>query len=152
MPSLRERREDIPLLVDAFIQEFAEANKKPVKKISPEALSDLLAYDWPGNIRELRNVIERITVMVEEPLVRPEHIPPEVGGRGAGGAPERGLVVPLGTSLKKVEEAVIRRTLESFSGHREKAARALGISPRALQYKIARYGLARKRRAKSSRA
>jgi DNA-binding NtrC family response regulator len=143
LPSLRERPEDIPLLVDSFLQEFAEINRKPAKKISREALELLNRYHWPGNIRELRNVIERITVIVDSPVVRPEHLPPEITG-GRLDRSGSSLHIPLGTPLKRVEEMIIRRTIEEVGGHREKAARILGISPRTLQYKIARYGLARR--------
>lgn len=142
MPPLRERREDVPLLVDAFLKEFSQANRKRVKKIAREALERLMRYSWPGNIRELRNVIERMTVTVDAATIRPEHIPAEVVQ--AGGT-ERQIFIPLGTPLRKVEEIVIRKTLEEVTDHRQKAARILGISPRALHYKIARYGVARKR-------
>ena len=101
-----------------------------------------MRYDWPGNIRELRNVIERITVTVDATMVRPEHLPPEIAS--AAGT-TRQIHVALGTPLKKVEEIVIRKTLEEVTDHRQKAARILGISPRALHYKIAQYGVARKR-------
>jgi two-component system response regulator AtoC len=142
MPPLRERREDIPLIVDAFLREFAQMNRKRVKKISREALELLMHYDWPGNIRELRNVIERMTVTVDAATLRAEHLPPEVG---SSDGTARQIYIPLGTPLKKVEEIVIRKTLEEITDHRQKAAKILGISPRALHYKIARYGVTRKR-------
>ncbi len=146
MPALRDRREDIPLLVDAFLKEFAEANRKRRKRISREALERLMSYDWPGNIRELRNVMERLTVTVEAATIRPEHLPEEIDGAGER---QRRIFIPLGTPLRKVEEIVIRKTLEEVTDHRQKAARILGISPRALHYKIARYGMRRKRSSRS---
>ena len=142
LPSLRERREDIPLLVDAFLQEFARMSGKPAKRFSRDAMEALSHYDWPGNIRELRNVVERLTVTVHAGTILPEHLPREMvqeGGRG------RQIFIQLGTPLRKVEEIVIRRTLEELTDHRQKAANILGISPRALHYKIARYGVPRKR-------
>lgn len=142
MPPLRDRREDIPLLVDAFLREFAKIHRKRAKKISREALELLMHYDWPGNIRELRNVIERMTVTMDMVTLRPEHLPPEVGSLDGT---SRQIYIPLGTPLRKVEEIVIRKTLEEVTDHRQKAAKILGISPRALHYKIARYGVARKR-------
>ena len=142
LPSLRERREDIPLLADSFLKEFAQMNRKRVKKLSREALEILMHYSWPGNIRELRNVIERMTVTVDSATIRQEHLPPELAS--ADGS-SREVYVPLGTPLRKVEEIMIRRTLEEVTDHRQKAARILGISPRALHYKIARYGVSRKR-------
>jgi two-component system response regulator AtoC len=142
MPPLRDRREDIPLLVNAFLGEFAKIHRRRTKKISHEALELLMHYDWPGNIRELRNVIERMTVTTDVALLRAEHLPPEVvSSEGTS----RQIHIPLGTPLKRVEEIVIRKTLEEVTDHRHKAARILGISPRALHYKIARYGVARKR-------
>jgi two-component system response regulator AtoC len=142
MPPLLERREDIPLLADAFLKEFAQMNRKRPKKLSREALEILMHYDWPGNIRELRNVIERLTVTVDAAIIRVEHLPPEVAAtKGIA----RQIYIPLGTPLKKVEEIVIRKTLEEVTDHRQKAAKVLGISPRALHYKIAGYGMARKR-------
>jgi len=142
LPSLRERREDVPLLADGFLREFAQMNGKRVKKMTREALEILMHYNWPGNIRELRNVIERVTVTVDAASIRPEHLPPElVSADGNAGE----VHVPLGTPLRKVEEMMIRKTLEEVTDHRQKAARILGISPRALHYKIARYGVSRKR-------
>ena len=78
LPSLRERREDIPLLVGGFLNEFALANRKAVKRISRDAVELLVHYDWPGNIRELRNVIERLTVTIEGSTIRPQHLPPRL--------------------------------------------------------------------------
>ncbi len=150
MPPLSARHEDIPLLVDTFLKEFAQMNRKRSKKISREAQEILMHYDWPGNIRELRNVIERMTVTVDSATIRPEHLPAEVVT--SDGA-TRQIYIPLGTPLKKVEEIVIRKTMEELTDHRQKAAKILGMSPRALHYKIARYGMARKspRRGAASR-
>ncbi len=148
LPSLRERREDIPLLADGFLREFAQMNGKRVKKMTRETLEILMHYSWPGNIRELRNVVERMTVTVDVASIRPEHLPPElVSADGNAGE----VHVPLGTPLRKVEEMMIRKTLEEVTDHRQKAARILGISPRALHYKIARYGVSRKRTRPTSR-
>ncbi len=142
LPSLRERREDIPLLVDAFLSEFARGGGKTPRRLSRDALEALSHYDWPGNIRELRNVIERLSVTVHDRIIRREHLPSEiVEGQGDN----RQIVIKLGTPLRKVEEIVIRRTLEEITDHRQNAAQILGISARALHYKIARYGVSRKR-------
>lgn len=141
LPSLRDRREDIPLLVDAFLKEFAGASKAP-KRLSREAMQGLSHYHWPGNIRELRNVIERLTVTVYASTIRAEHLPDELT---EGPDSKRQIFIRLGTPLRKVEEIVIRRTLEELTDHRQKAASILGISPRALHYKLARYGVGRKR-------
>jgi DNA-binding NtrC family response regulator len=144
LPSLRERREDIPLLVDTFLEEFARVNRRPVKRIAARAMELLCRYAWPGNIRELRNFIERLTVVVDAPVIRPEHLPAELLIEESSA--DRRISIQLGTPLRKVEELVIRRTLEELTDHRQRAAEILGISPRALHYKIARYGLDRKKR------
>jgi len=142
LPSLRDRREDIPLLVDAFLKELAAASGKLPKRLSREAIQALSHYHWPGNIRELRNVIERLTVTVHAGTIQAEHLPDELT---AGPDSKRQIFIRLGTPLRKVEEIVIRRTLEELTDHRQKAANILGISPRALHYKLARYGVSRKR-------
>ena len=148
LPSLRERREDIPLLVDAFLKEFAGSSGKAPKRLSREAMEALSHYHWPGNIRELRNVIERLTVTVHASTIRAEHLPEELSD---GQSSTRQIFIRLGTPLRKVEEIVIRRTLEELTDHRQKAASILGISPRALHYKLARYGVPRKRSQASQR-
>jgi DNA-binding NtrC family response regulator len=145
LPPLRERREDIPLLVDAFLGEFASINRKQRKRVATRTMELLARYSWPGNIRELRNVIERLTVTVASSTIRPEHLPPEILGEEPSST--RRISIRVGTPLRKVEELVIRKTLEDVSDHRQKAARILGISPRALHYKLARYGVPRKSRA-----
>jgi DNA-binding NtrC family response regulator len=143
LPSLRERREDIPLLVDTFLREFAVAAGNAPKRVSRDAMQALSHYHWPGNIRELRNVIERLTVTVHASTIRREHLPDELTDDGKSSP--RQIFIRLGTPLRKVEEIVIRRTLEELTDHRQKAASILGISPRALHYKIARYGVPKKR-------
>jgi DNA-binding NtrC family response regulator len=130
------------LLVDAFLKEFADAGGKAPKRFSREAMQALGHYHWPGNIRELRNVIERLTVTVHASTIRAEHLPDELT---EGPDSKRQIFIRLGTPLRKVEEIVIRRTLEELTDHRQKAASILGISPRALHYKLARYGVSRKR-------
>jgi two-component system response regulator AtoC len=144
LPPLRERREDIPLLVDGFLGEFAAINRKVRKRVATRTMELLGRYSWPGNIRELRNVIERLTVTVLAPTIKPEHLPPEILGEEPSAS--RRISIRVGTPLRKVEELVIRKTLEDVSEHRQKAARILGISPRALHYKLARYGVPRKSR------
>ena len=138
MPTLRERVEDIPLLVDCFLREFTAQHQRETKEVSREAMRLLRLYPWPGNIRQLRNVIERLVVTVRETTIQPEHLPDEIQ---AGDWGVRTLVVALGKPLKDIEEEVIRRTLAEVTNHREKAANLLGISLRALHYKIKEYGI-----------
>jgi DNA-binding NtrC family response regulator len=138
LPPLRNRTEDIPLLVESFLEEFSRAHQKNPMEVSPSTMRLLKLYSWPGNIRELRNVIERLVVTVREKIIQPVHLPLEVQ---ASREEARTMVVTLGTALEEIERDVIRRTLAEVTNHREKAAALLGISPRTLQYKIKQYGI-----------
>jgi len=138
LPPLRERTDDIPLLVERFLAEFASRHRRPPPGISRDAMRLLQRYTWPGNIRQLRNLIERLVVTVKDSVIRPEHLPEEIQASNEG---KRTMVVTLGTSLKEIEREVIRRTLAEVTNHREKAAQLLGMSLRALHYKIKEYGI-----------
>jgi DNA-binding NtrC family response regulator len=138
LPPLRERGEDILLLADRFLEEFTAQHHREPKEISREAMRLLRLYAWPGNIRQLRNLIERLVVTVRERTIQPHHLPEEIQ---ASREDARTMVVTLGSSLEEIEKAVIRRTLAEITNHRERAAKLLGISPRALQYKIKEYGI-----------
>lgn len=138
LPPLRERGDDIPLLADRFLEEFSGQHHREPKEVSREAMRLLRLYAWPGNIRQLRNLIERMVVTVKDPLLQPEHLPEEIQ---ASREDARTMVVSLGSSLKEIEREAIRRTLAEVTNHREKAAKLLGISLRALQYKIKEYGI-----------
>ncbi len=138
LPPLRERGEDIPLLVDRFLTEFSAQHRRDPKDISRDAMRLLRLYAWPGNIRQLRNLMERLVVTVRDHSIQPEHLPEEIQ---ASKEDARMMVVALGTSLEQIERDVIRRTLAEVTNHREKAAKLLGISLRALQYKIKEYSI-----------
>ncbi len=138
LPPLRERGDDIPLLADRFLEEFSAQHHREPKEVSREAMRLLRLYAWPGNIRQLRNLMERMVVTVKDPLIQPEHLPEEIQ---ASREDARTMVVSLGSSLKEIEREAIRRTLAEVTNHREKAAKLLGISLRALQYKIKEYGI-----------
>lgn len=138
LPPLRERGNDIPLLVDRFLGEFAAQHRREPKEVSREAMRLLRLYAWPGNIRQLRNLMERLVITVKDPAIRPEHLPEEIQ---ASKEDARTMVVTLGSSLEQIEREAIQRTLAEVTNHREKAAKLLGISLRALQYKIKEYGI-----------
>ncbi len=138
LPPLRERGNDIPLLADQFMNEFSGQHHREPKEISREAMRLLRLYAWPGNIRQLRNLLERMVVTVKDPVIQPEHLPEEVQ---ASREDAHTMVVSVGSSLKEIEREAIRRTLAEVTNHREKAAKLLGISLRALQYKIKEYGI-----------
>lgn len=138
LPPLRDRTEDIPLLASLFVRQCCSEYGRPEKTFSAAALQELREYPWPGNVRELRNVVERLVVTVADRVIRPMHLPAEiVGGQRSEGT----VTVPLGVPLRVIEEQIIRRTLKDVTSHRERAAKVLGISPRALHYKLRRYGI-----------
>ncbi len=135
MPPLRERREDIPLLVDAFLKKCAEANRKAVKGIGESALALLMDYPWPGNVRELENVIERAVTLARGERVLPEDLPPAVhGSRGdkkvIDDAADRTL------PLEEVEKEYILRILDKTGGNKYQAAQLLGIDRKTLYRKL----------------
>jgi len=138
LPPLRDRADDIPLLVDRFLAECSAQHHRERKEVSREAMRLLRLYGWPGNIRQLRNLMERLVVTVKDAMIQPEHLPEEIQ---ASKEDVRTMVVTLGTSLDQLEREVIQRTLTEITNHREKAANLLGISLRALQYKIKEYGI-----------
>ncbi|MCC6141765.1 MAG: sigma-54-dependent Fis family transcriptional regulator [Nitrospira sp.] len=138
LPPLRERGDDIPLLVDRFLMECATQHHREPKDVSREAMRLFRLYGWPGNIRQLRNLMERLVVTVRDKTIQPEHLPEEIQ---ASKENAHTLLVTLGTSLEQIERDVIQRTLAEVTNHREHAAKLLGISLRTLQYKIKEYGI-----------
>lgn len=139
LPPLRERREDIPLLIHYFMKQAAEKYQKEIEGITPEAQQVLMSYAWPGNVRQLRNVVERMVVLSPGPRLGTETLPPEI--RPAGGEPPRGMHDLVGISIEQAEKELIRNTLKLTGGNREQAARILGIGERTLYRKIKEYGL-----------
>ena len=138
LPPLRERGDDIPLLAERFLRDFATQYQHEPKEVSHDAMRLLRLYSWPGNIRQLRNLMERLVITVKGATIQSEYLPEEIQ---ASKEDARMMVVTLGTSLKDVEHETIRRTLAEVTNHREQAAKLLGISLRALQYKIKQYGI-----------
>jgi DNA-binding NtrC family response regulator len=138
MPSLRERKDDIPLLAESFLQECCRIHQKEPKVISNGAMELLIQYSWPGNIRELRNLVERLVLLVPKELIEPRDLPPPM--RQAADEPAE-VSIRLDQSLPEVEKTVIGNVLTRVTSNRTSAARILGISLRALHYKIKRYKL-----------
>ncbi len=140
LPPLRQRREDIPLLVQAFLKAFAEENGKPVPEMSPEAMDALMRYDWPGNVRKLRNVIENCVVMTTGPKIGLRNIPAEVREATTGGGTlASSKFIPAKGSrfnLHDIEHRLILQALEDTGGNVTQAAKKLGISRRTLHRKI----------------
>ena len=138
MPPLRERAEDIPLLIERFFEQFAAKHKRRRKRMSAEALQLCQRFPWPGNVRQLRNVIERLVITCREVEVGVGHLPDFLREYDRNATT---FTVRPGTPLAEVEKLLIRQTLTHVTSNREEAARALGISRRALQYKLKQYGL-----------
>ncbi len=144
VPPLRERRDDIPILIEAFLAQFAAANQKKITGLSAEALDALTAYDWPGNVRELQNTIESLVVLARSPEITLDTLPahfkaalehPERAGAQRPGS----LLLPPGTSLQEAERLLIEETLRKTDFNVSRAAKLLDISRRTLHRKINEY-------------
>ena len=135
LPPLRERKEDILLLIESFLEKYSKQSNKPINTVSPSALALLVDYAWPGNVRELENVIERAITLCRGDSVVAEDLPPiiqDVGGnrKAMEDAVERVL------SLEEVEKAYILRILEKTGGNKYQAAQLLGIDRKTLYRKL----------------
>ena len=138
LPELKERKEDIPLLANHFIQKYAKQAHSPVEGISKEAMDLLLRYPWPGNVRELENVIERAVTLGKGPLITPEDLPDLVREEHRQ---EYEALLEGDLSLEELEKEYIKRTLRKTQGHQTRTAAILGIDRRTLYRKIRKYGL-----------
>jgi len=144
IPPLRERREDVPLLARLFLQRFAQETGREVDDFDPETMAILKKYHWPGNVRELSNVVERAVIMSTGRILLPDDLPLNLSSGSAAVETEEAESrnrKTLRDVLKETECAMIRRALSQNRGNRMKTARDLGMSRRALQYKIEEYGL-----------
>jgi len=138
MPPLRERDEDIPLLIERFFERFAAKHKRGRKRMSPEAMQLCQRYPWPGNVRQLRNAVERMVITSRAAVVDVAALPDYLREFDLNAVT---FTVRPGTPLAEVEKMLIRQTLTHVTTNRAEAAKALGISRRALQYKLKQYGL-----------
>ncbi|MCY1076394.1 sigma-54-dependent transcriptional regulator [Archangium lansingense] len=136
IPALASRREDIPLLADAFLRRFASKNGKVLRGFSPEALSTLENYAWPGNVRELEHAVERAVVLAKTDVLEVGDLPETVRKGPLGSAGQ--LVIPIGTPMEEVERRVIHETLRHTKGDKTLAARLLGIAARTIYRKLER--------------
>ncbi|HSO67604.1 MAG TPA: sigma-54 dependent transcriptional regulator [Desulfatirhabdiaceae bacterium] len=141
IPPLRERREDIPLLAQHFLEKFASLNRKVIRGFTPQTMDHLIRYDWPGNVRELMNTVERAVVLARSDFLDDRDLPilPSI--------PSKAVDIPAGHShitrdmpLVEVEKAAILRTLESTGGNKSQAARLLGITRKTLHSKLISFG------------
>jgi DNA-binding NtrC family response regulator len=139
LPPLRDRKEDLPLLVQAFLNEFNARNNRAIMAVSQEAMRILEGYHWPGNVRELRNVIERATILADGEFIEPRHLPPTLVE-----APDLSLpsvALTPGTTVEEAEKRLILMTLEHTRDNKTRAAQILGISLKTLHNKLNRLKL-----------
>ena len=148
MPSLRERLEDIPALAAYFLRQYAVQNGVPARTLSPLALAAMQAYDWPGNVRQLRNAIEWIMIMngPGQDVISDEHLPPEITGKSAGDAPSRGMstemvLLPLREAREKFEKDYLEAQFRRFQGNVSKTSQFVGMERSALHRKLKSLGI-----------
>lgn len=135
VPPLRERRDDIPLLIASFLQEFAKENGKNIEGIDARARSALYKFDWPGNIRQLRNCLESAVVMCSSSVITLEDLPPSIAGSG-----EDALIsIPAGIPMEEAEKILIQQNLAINKGNKSKTADILGIGRKTLHRKLDEY-------------
>lgn len=147
IPPLREHKEDIPALVDHFIRRYAAESGKPIHGIKPAALKALLDFHWPGNIRELQNIIERAIALSAGEVIEPSDIHLDTftlrkGPAAAAAASPETHFIPDGMTLDQFEDEIIREALRRANGNKSQAARLLGLSRNALRYRLSKIGVA----------
>jgi two-component system response regulator PilR (NtrC family) len=146
LPALRERREDLPLFLAHFLAQFAAELGRPVPRLSPEAERILLAWDYPGNVRELGNVVERAVTLADGEVIEPGVLPPNMRGRPA--SPPLGAATALAEGgldlqahLDQIERTILEQALARTSGVKTEAARLLSLTFRSLRYRLAKFGI-----------
>ena len=137
LPPLRERKTDILLLADHFVDKYSREMDKDVRRVAPQALDRILSYHWPGNVRELENCIERAVLLTEGQTILPEHLPPALQAE----APAMVTSALLTQAVAELEQGLIKASLERTGGNLAKAARELGITQRMIGYKVKKYGI-----------
>ena len=136
---LRERKEDIPDLVNLFISRFTGESRKPVEGITPDAMQSLVNYHWPGNVRELQNIVERACALAKSSVLGPSDIHLDV--RPAKNANSPGGFLPDGMTLEQWEDEMVQEALRRANGNKSQAARLLGLSRNALRYRLSKIGI-----------
>lgn len=156
LPSLRDRMDDIPKLIDHFLKKYCDENKLKLKKIDPEAAGKLMGYHWPGNVRELENSIERAVVMCDGDTVGARHLPPHILNSHAAApwgpvsyGPPGEAGVALEDMVSDYERGLILSSLENNNWKQNRAAEEMGISERSMWYKIKKLGIEVKKGSKS---
>jgi DNA-binding NtrC family response regulator len=134
LPPLRQRKEDLSLLVQAFLAEFNDRNNKSVSAVDPAAMRMLEQYNWPGNVREVRNVVERAVILSNGDFIEPKHLPPLVTDSPDVVKPV--IALEPGTTVEEAERRLILMTLEHTRDNKTRAAEILGISLKTLHNKL----------------
>jgi two-component system response regulator AtoC len=151
VPPLRERKSDIPLLVEHFLRKYSREFKKDVRGVSRSALPVLEAYDWPGNVRELENIIERSVALATRPVIGLEDLPLDLSLHELG--PGRGTGEPSALTLREArerfEQAYVLRALEREAWNQSRAARSLGVHRNTLLARLAAWGIRRESRGRA---
>lgn len=139
LPPPRSRREDIPLLVDRFLEKYSEKDAKPIRGISRQALETLEAYHWPGNVHELENAIEQAVVLTQSDTIEQMELPASIhkGSKDSVHPQDsKSISIPLGIPMEKIEQKVITEVLSMTSGDKELTAKLLGVSSRTIYRKL----------------
>jgi transcriptional regulator with PAS, ATPase and Fis domain len=138
VPSLRDRMEDIPELTQFFLERFVKEYQKAVTGIDTEAQAILLQHDWPGNVRELSNVLERAVVLNQTGVIGRVDLPPHLTEGKQENTSNEHIAIPLGMSLKEIEDLMIKRALVATKGDRAQAAKMLGVNERTIYRRISK--------------
>jgi Nif-specific regulatory protein len=138
VPPLRDRKADLLLLADHFLEKFSHEHGKNIKRISTPAIDMLVSYHWPGNVREMENALERAVLMCEGQVIHAHHLPPSLQTAEASGTVTR---VSLNDAIVAYEKDLIQDALKTTRGNRAKAARLLDATERILNYKIRKYAI-----------
>ena len=145
LPPLRERRDDIPVLVTHFVEKLRDRTRSPVRGVDPRTLEKLAAYAWPGNVRELENVLERALVLADGETLEPDDLPAFDGGDSSDEGDAGPVLTTDGMDMNRIvermEERLLRQALDQAGGVKAEAARLLGLKPSALYYKLEKYGI-----------
>ncbi len=136
LPPLRQRKDDLPLLIQSFIAEFNARNNKRLSAVEPAAMKVLEQYHWPGNVRELRNVVERAVILSSGEFLELKHLPPYVMETPAPPAPTGSMALTAGMTVEDAENRLILLTLDHARGNKTRAAEILGISLKTLHNKL----------------
>ena len=139
LPPLRERRSDIPLLTQHFIREFNRKHNTQVEALRDEALEMLKSYSWRGNVRELKNVMERAVILAKGEWIEPSHLPPYIVSPDSDSTQK--LILPMGVTVAEAEKELVLKTLEKTGNNKAEAARLLGLDVKTIRNKLRSYGI-----------